>query len=340
MKLKNLTALLALTALTNLHSTTRAQGSLTPPPGVPAPVMRSLDQLEARTPLVAGQPGVSVAAGGSITITQSGSYYLTGNLTCTNNANEFILIPANNVTLDLNGFTLFGTNGSQGVAIKATGYGYRIFNGHIVGGTTQTNGVFTLAGFLVGIETFTGNNTRGADSIISDITVRGTMDRGIHASLNSVVERCLVDTAGSEGIAAGNVQSCRSINTAGDAISAGTVMNSVGKCVGTGEGIAGNNVESSVIENSYGTAVSGLGITAGEGIAINSRGVSVSNTGLGARAATNCRGDSTSGTGLYVLVANNCIGNRSGGTAINAVIANGCYALAGTNIIVNKYNMP
>jgi hypothetical protein len=337
-------AIVALALLSTFNaqlSTAHAQGSLTPPPGPVAPVMKSLDQIEARTPLVAGQPGVTLT-NGLYTITKPGSYFLTGNLNRTNvSGATFITITVSNVTLDLNGFTLFGTTGSMGVAIQATGYGYRIFNGHILGGTTQVNGVFTLAGFTGGIETFVGNSSRGSDSIISDITVRGVQDRAIWASINSVVERCLVDTAGSEGIIAGNVRDCRAINTYEDAISAGTVMNSVGKCVGTANGISGSSVEGpAVIENSYGSAVGGHGIMASSGAAINSRGVSVSGHGLFAGAAANCRGESGSGIALNVTVANNCTAYRPGGTAIQATIANGCYASAGTNIIVNKYNMP
>jgi hypothetical protein len=65
-----------LAATMNLH----AQGSLTPPPGAPAPVMKSLDQVEARTPVVAGQPEVAINGSGTITISQPGSYYLTKNI--------------------------------------------------------------------------------------------------------------------------------------------------------------------------------------------------------------------------------------------------------------------
>ncbi|HEY1120852.1 MAG TPA: hypothetical protein VGE67_04595, partial [Haloferula sp.] len=50
-----------------------AQGPLTPPPGAPAPLMKSLDQIEARTPLVAGQAGVAIDSNGTITISQPGS---------------------------------------------------------------------------------------------------------------------------------------------------------------------------------------------------------------------------------------------------------------------------
>src|SRR5215212_8783361 len=78
-------ALTLLSAFNAQLSTAHAQGSLTPPPGPVAPVMKSLDQIEARTPFVAGQPGVTLT-NGLYTITQPGSYYLTGNLTCTNSA--------------------------------------------------------------------------------------------------------------------------------------------------------------------------------------------------------------------------------------------------------------
>jgi hypothetical protein len=48
-----LVAALALAAFTSVTSAF-AQGALTPP-GAPAPMMKSLDQVEARTPLVSGR---------------------------------------------------------------------------------------------------------------------------------------------------------------------------------------------------------------------------------------------------------------------------------------------
>jgi hypothetical protein len=333
-----LTVAAALGCLNFLNTTASAQGSLTPPPGAPTAVMKSLDQVEARTPLIPGSPGVTYA-NGLYTITQPGSYYLTGNLTMTNNTGlDFITFATNNVTLDLNGFTILGTTGNKGFAIFGEGSGYRVFNGHIVGGTTQTNGVFTQAGFYMGIYLFSGSAYVGTDSLISDVTVRGVRNRGIQGSLNSVVERCLVDTAGAEGIFVGSVRDSRAINTFDDAIVAAAVMNSVGKCVGTGNGITFYVTEPNTVENSTGEAVSGFGISART--AINSRGKSVSGTGLSAVTALNCNGESTSGIGLSAVVANTCSASRTSGTAIDAKIGIGCYALTGTNVIVSKYNMP
>ena len=63
-----------------------------------------------------------VAAGGGVgtkitsipfPITQSGFYYLTGNLSCPSGSG--ITVTANDVTIDLMGFTLSGTSGGTGV---------------------------------------------------------------------------------------------------------------------------------------------------------------------------------------------------------------------------------
>ena len=74
-----------------------AQGPLTPP-GAPAPTMKTLAQIEARTP---------IAGPGAVTISASGSYYLTTNINVA--TGDAITITADNVTLDLNGFTISST---------------------------------------------------------------------------------------------------------------------------------------------------------------------------------------------------------------------------------------
>src|SRR5437588_12623981 len=91
-----LLALLFLSTINSRLSTIRAQGTLTPP-GAPAPAMKTLTQIEPRTP-ISSLP---------YTVTNGGSYYLTANLTGVA-LQSGITIQADDVTLDLNGFTLIG----------------------------------------------------------------------------------------------------------------------------------------------------------------------------------------------------------------------------------------
>ena len=90
-------------------STCFAQGPLTPP-GAPAPTMKTLDQIEPRTP-ISSVP---------FTISAPGSYYVTTNLTPGADQNG-IVVAADNVTIDLNGFTLFGGGGTSGEGISTSG---------------------------------------------------------------------------------------------------------------------------------------------------------------------------------------------------------------------------
>jgi hypothetical protein len=82
-----------------LEPSTFGQGSLTPP-GAPAPTMRTLEQVEPRTP---------ISAAGYI-IDRPGSYYLTTNLFGAGGLGA-IRIMTNDVSLDLNGFSIIGIAG-------------------------------------------------------------------------------------------------------------------------------------------------------------------------------------------------------------------------------------
>lgn len=85
-----------------------AQGPLTPP-GAPAPLMKTLEQVEPRTPVNAvNTPGDTNAV---YVISQPGSYYLTGDVLGVPGQHG-IRIDADYVTLDLNGYTLDGVIGS------------------------------------------------------------------------------------------------------------------------------------------------------------------------------------------------------------------------------------
>jgi hypothetical protein len=175
---------LLLSTLDSQLSTAHAQGSLTPP-GAPAPVMKSLDQIEPRTP-ISSLP---------FTINKTGSYYLTTNLTGTTSA-AGILISANDVTLDLNGFALIGVAGSlDGVSLTNAWTNLVVLNGTIrdwggrgIDATSARNSQFERLRILsnggVGL-------LAGPESLIRDCLVQGSiLNDGFFASAGSTFSGC------------------------------------------------------------------------------------------------------------------------------------------------------
>jgi hypothetical protein len=286
---------------------THAQGSLTPP-GAPAPTMKTLQQVEPRTPI----SSVPFA------ISQPGSYYLTTNLTVS--SGSAITIATNGVTLDLNGYTIRSTaNPANGPAIMI-GSGLRnlaILNGNIEGGVTYSGGLYSGTGFGNGIY-YSGTPPRAVR--VSGVSVSGCLNNGIYVGNgdSTVVESCAVQTVGLYGIVATVVKNCTALECGSRAVSGATVSDCRGESTGSGDG-----VYATTAQNCYGSSGSGYGVYA-------------------LRTAIGCYGQSSSGpAGLYAQNANTCVGYRSGGgTAISATIANGCYAASGTNNITYKYNMP
>jgi hypothetical protein len=356
--IRPLLSLLALAAL--FPQTVSAQGSLTPPAGVPAPVMKTLQEVhdkaaaaEARTPLIAGQPGVAIDANGTITISQPGSYFLTGNRTITTAGANGIVFASADVTLDLNGFSLICTAVNGGDAIQLGGHhGACVRNGHIVGATTTIGANFTLAGWGNGITTSAGVNS-SLGTRVCDVSVRGVRSLGINIGYGgSSVEHCNVHTCGDIGIYATSVldSTVRRAGGHGIFISSFPDGGSVSNCFGESIGVSTRGIDAfdGAVSNSQGIAAGGSGLAAR--VATNCSGTSTSGSGLAAQVATNCTGTSTSGTGLQADNATNCTGTstsgsfglitsgtasfcrgtRTGGTAISATIAIGCTTGGGT----------
>lgn len=309
---------LALTTIIYQPSNSFAQGSLTPPAGSPAPVMKTLDQIEARTPLVAGQPGVSVAVSGTITITNSGSYYLTQNLVISNVNTTAIDLSTNNVTLDLNGFSILNTNTASSNVSCIRIYGGPGQNVTIRNGIIRGGGTTTVSGITVYQGSFGG-------TVVEDVhcyNLYGGIRLNSYGTRN-IARNCSVQSIGDVGIDADVVIGCTAISTGDHAIWAHVVSDSRGHSTGSGNGIMGRDVsgfQESVVNNSSGRSSGGYGIYA--------------------NSVANSYGYSGAGIGLRALTANNCSAYRFQGTAIQATIANGCIAVQGTNNITHKYNMP
>jgi len=342
-------------------------GTLTPS-GAPAPTMKTLQQIEPRTPLIEGESGVSIDTNGTISITQSGSYYLTTNLAVS--SGDGIRINASGVTLDLNGFTIrstVATVGNDGINITANRVS--IFNGHIESGTVYDSGAsgdqYTGSGFESGIFSFSSsNNYLGIR--IRNVSISGCDLHGIYlGSGDSLVESCTVEVVGSYGIKAGVVNNCSATTCGGTAISGyqitgcrgtstsgvginslGTVANCYGYTFGTSSHSDGISAQKDV-QNSHGYSSGGKGIKSG-GTVANSYGQTIgtmtSSDGIYATATVqNCYGYSKGGDGIRAKIVSYSYGRSTGSDSsadgIQANIAIGCVVSGGENI-TNKYLMP
>ncbi len=218
-------------------SLARAQGSLAPP-GAPAPIMRSLQQIEPRT-VISSIP---------FSINQSGSYVLAANLTGASGQNG-ISIWASNVTLDLGGFELRGVTGSwHGVFINNNLQDIVVHNGQANG--WGRGGVY-------------GANVRG--SRVENVLARGNggshpsiEGAGIRLGHEAVVRNCQALANVSFGIRVGDrsrVEDSQAHNqTIGSGISVGGNSSVIG-CNVSGNfewGLFGNDgvlVQSCVLAN-------------------------------------------------------------------------------------------
>lgn len=300
-------------------STVLAQGSLTPP-GAPAPTMKSLDQIDAK---LEKRGPISAAP---FTISAPGSYYLTTNILVA--VNNGIVIAANDVTLDLNGFTISSyqnpASTGKGIAL-GSGNGpvtnVTIINGFITGGVTNNAGTFSGPGFGYGINQFAGLASRNVR--VSGVTVSGCRYYGVYLGTNNTaVDSCNVSTAGSYGIEATSVRDSTAVDCGIQAIAGDQIIHCRGEANGSGYAIYGNYVI-----NSYGFNTTGYGIYAN--IAENCYGTSTGSYGLYAGfSAQNCSGQSNTGSGLYAKNALNCYGFSTTQTGVNGVNVQNSYGLS------------
>jgi len=302
-----------------------AQGSLTPS-GPPAPVMKSLDQIEPRTPI----------ASAPFTITQPGSYYLTTNLNVT--SGNAITINANQVTLDLNGYTISSVEAAPtGVGIllanPAGSSDITLRNGHITGSVTNNGDTYSGHGFASGVS-YTANVPNNVR--VSDVSVSGCLTNGIFLSTGSTtVESCTVQTVGNIGIEASAVYHSTVLSCGLYGIVANTLSDCHGESYGNGSGVYAYGS----MNNCYGYSTGSSGIYAAN--ANNCYGFSNLGAGVTANIANNCYGFSVSGYGIYVSgSAIGCYGQSTSGVGIFAHIANSCTVGGGTTNITYKYNMP
>lgn len=164
---------LAGVALTALFFGVLQAGPLDPPPGAVQPTNRV--QLNAQSITL------------PYTISQPGSYVLTSNLTGVA-GQDGIIISANDVTLDLNGFSLIGVPGSS-AGVSASGSGIAVINGTIRGWSGN------------GINGWSAHNARLKSLSIMSCAIGAIVGEG------SSVSHCVFRSNQSHGLLARNASS-------------------------------------------------------------------------------------------------------------------------------------
>ena len=285
-----------------------AQGPLTPPGG-PGPTMKTLDQIEPRKPISA----LDIP----LTITAPGSYFLTEDIA--HPVSDAITISSNDVSIDLNGFTI-GKNREVGAGIISSGSfsGIAISNGSLRNCGAQgcslplcnnvhlTNVTASYSGLR--------NFELGNDCYVSGCVAIGYSDigdDGFLAGSNCIFSNCIADSNSGYGFAAYSncsFHGCIASKNRRSGISGGTNILVEG-CIADQNHLEGINVDAeSIIMNCTST------YNLGGGFSLPSDGILV----FGCRAYRNGQhgfdaGWAASGDGTRIT---NCVARENGDDGI------------------------
>lgn len=288
---------ITLSALTVLLAAGGAvAGNLTPPGGVPTSTMKTLQEVEPRTPIK------SLSSSGSAmhAIFSSGSYYLTENLVVPAGAIG-IQVSADNVTIDLNGFSIVGSGvgaSSNGINVPSTRRYLTVRNGVI----SNFGGVCVDASNVTGgqFENLAVRDSGGNNGI--EVGNHAVV-RGVRAESNNV--------AGIAGVVGCTFTECIAIDNGGDGISAGSYA-TVTACTATDNGQDGiSSTQRSTVIN---CAASG---NFSDGVEMSFGGIVKNCT-----ASFNGYGIRVEAGGAVLILENECSNNTNAGILIGAGSAN------------------
>jgi parallel beta-helix repeat protein len=294
-----------------------AQGPLTPP-GAPGPLMKTLEQVEPRTP-ISSLP---------FTITRPGSYYLTTNLT--GGAGHGIIISNSDVVVDLNGFVLRGGTGN-GVMAPPLASNIWIRNGTIR----------EWAGLAI-------SNLQASASGVERVTAIANGREGIRLGASAIIRDCTILFSGSTAIRVGadsHIEGCTvSSNSAGQIIDLGS-RSVIKDCIVTrnfGDGI--NTADGCRVSNCTSSSNS-RGIFLGNNCLAENC-IVQGNTSIGIRTfnfnvVRDCQVIANGGDGIFAVTHNVLINNlcHANGTSTNGGAGIRMVGGTGTRIEGNSVNL-
>ena len=204
------------------------------------------------------------------TITQSGSYILTGNL-IGSSGQDGVIIQSSNVTIDLNGFTLQGVAGARsGITVPVGGFGLTEYTGVVIKNGSIVG--WPAAGIqLSKSDPFFSDEIKVSHSRIESIYVFGPSSRGIENGLGrgNVYLVCNVTNISDNGLWTGpeaivdrcTVTSCLNGIVAGNSLVTRCVVSSC-TLIGISNGLGTTECSYSSSNGSYGFSV-GMGLLRG-----------------------------------------------------------------------------
>ena len=286
----------------------------TPPAGAPSRVMKSLDQIETRTPVIDGAPGVTEQSNGGFLISETGSYYLTEDLVL--DSGSGIIISSSGTTLDLNGYQISRTSGTpDGAGISALGSNITIKNGSIISLFSISGSTVIGEGFVIGVSS-------GSSGLrVDNVNIRGTSSDGI-AAREALITNCIISFTGANGIYLGfatsrfgRVENCTVTSASFNGIQAKSVTNSTGTSIGE-HGILATHVVDSIGESTATGIDDFNGIVATS--VTGSHGISTTGAGISGTTITNCHGE-TSSTSPGIVSSFGVVSNSYGLSATGTV---------------------
>lgn len=148
-------------------------------------------------------------SGYPVTISESGSYRLTGNLTISNTVTNAISVTADNVTIDLNGFSIIGPGSGSGNGIQADTNLSRVTvtNGNVVSMGSRGIWLFSLSSQVIGVVASDNGSfgiQMGDQSLVRDSSANDNGKGGILVSEGGVVANSSADGNAEDGIQGGH----------------------------------------------------------------------------------------------------------------------------------------